>query len=278
MLISEIFGRSILDTSPAASKIRESRHCPFRDSICTKSSKKNPLGICSLSDGIEAAAICPVRFLEDDRVFRDAAKIAFGPGCEFAVFPEIRVLRIPDRSGKRDAKIGKVDFLLGHVEGGRIRDFAALEVQASYFSGEAIRPAMNHFLKHGALDDAISDRRPDFRSSAQKRLFPQLQLKVPIFRRWGKKFFVVVDTQFFNSLPVFKTTTPANSEIIWLKYPIRLHGNRYTMDDPEIVGTQWDDLVTSLREGIAPEREEVLSELQMKLGQVGSRKPRVLMA
>jgi hypothetical protein len=278
MLISEIFGRSILDTSPAASKFRESRHCPFRDSICTKSSKKNPLGICSLSDGIEAAAICPVRFLEGDRVFRDAAKIAFGSSCEFAVFPEIRVLRIPDRSGKRDAKIGKVDFLLGHVEAGQIKDFAALEVQASYFSGEAIRPAMNHFLKHGALDNAISDRRPDFRSSAQKRLFPQLQLKVPIFRRWGKKFFVVVDTQFFNSLPVFKTTTPANSEIIWLKYPIRLHGNRYTMDDPEIVGTQWDDLVTSLREGIAPEREEVLSELQMKLGQVGSRKPRVLMA
>ncbi len=276
MLISEIFGRSILDTSQAALKIRESKHCPFRDSICTKSSKKNPIGICSLSDGIEAAAICPVRFLEDDRVFRDAAKIAFGPGCEFAVFSEIRILRIPSGSGKRDTKIGKVDFLLGQVEAGRIKDFAALEVQASYFSGKAIRPAMDHFLRHGALDDAISVRRPDFRSSAQKRLMPQLQLKVPVFRRWGKRFFVVVDTQFFKSLPAFKTTTHTNSEIIWLKYPIRLHGNRYRMDDPEIAGTQLDDLVTSLREGTAPETGEIFSELQMKLEQAGPRRPRIL--
>lgn len=276
MLISEIFGKSILDTSQMASKIRESKHCPFRDSKCTKSSKANPIGICSLSDGLEAAAICPVRFQEDGRMFRDAAKIAFGPGCEFAVFSEIHILRIPSVSGKRGTKIGKVDFLLGQIESGRIKDFAALEVQASYFSGEAIRPAMDHFLKHGALDDAISGRRPDFRSSAQKRLMPQLQLKVPVFRRWGKKFFVVVDTQFFKSLPAFKTTTPTNSEIIWLKYPIRLHGKRYTMDDPQIVGTQWDDLVTSLREGMAPEPEEIFSELQMKLEQTGTRKPRVL--
>jgi hypothetical protein len=276
MLISEVFGRSILDTSQAASAIRESKRCPFRSSKCTKSSKANPIGICSLSDGMEAAAICPVRFLENDRVFRDAAKVAFGHGCEIAVFSEIRILRIPGGAGNRDTKIGKVDFLLGKVEAGRIVDFAALEVQASYFSGGAIRPALNHFLKHGALDDAISDRRPDFRSSAQKRLMPQLQLKVPVFRRWGKKFFVVVDTQFFKSLPAFKTTTPTNSEIVWLKYPIRLHGKNYVMDDPEIAGTQWDDVVTSLREGVAPEPAEIYSELQLKLEQTGVHKPRVL--
>ena len=147
-----------------------------------------------------------MRFLEADRIFVDGARLAFGTGVEFAVFPEIRILRIEGK-GEAAKKIGKVDFLLGRVSDGKVVDFAAMEVQAVYFSGTSIRPAMRHFLKEGVLDFANSDRRPDFRSSAQKRLAPQLMLKVPVFRRWAKKFFVVVDSKFFGSLPAFKTAS-----------------------------------------------------------------------
>ena len=44
--------------------------------------------------------------------------------------PDVRVLEVL-RDGKRK-KIGKVDFLLVHVEEGKAVDFAALEVQAVY--------------------------------------------------------------------------------------------------------------------------------------------------
>ena len=276
MLISEIFGRGVLDISPKASAIRKAKQCPFRGTKCTKSSKTDPIGICSLSDGKEAAAICPVRFLEGDRIFRDAAKIAFGPNCEIGIFPEVRILRILEDKKSGTKKIGKVDFLIGKIEVGKIVDFAALEVQASYFSGKEIRSAMNHFLRHNRLDTAISDRRPDFRSSAQKRLMPQLQLKVPVFRRWGKKFFVVVDSQFFRSLPKFKTTSPSNSEIVWLNYPISLIGKNYSMGDPDIAGTHWEEVVTSLREGVAPEPHEIFEELQTKFMAKGPKKPRIM--
>jgi hypothetical protein len=278
MLISEIFGKSIADLSDEANAVRAAKHCPYRGSPCTKTRKPDPLGVCSLSDGQEAAAICPARFLEGNLIFTNAARIAFGKGARFAVFPEIKILKTASTATKKSEKIGKVDFLLGRVEGNRVTDFAALEVQAAYFSGKSIRPAFQHFLSEGLLDERISDRRADFRSSAQKRLMPQLQLKVPVFRRWGKKFFVVVDSQFFRSLPPFKSSTPANSEIIWLSFPIRNQGTHYAMQEPEVCGTQWDEVVFSLREGLAPEPSEISAELEEKLNSKGNHRPRVMIA
>ena len=270
MQITEVFGYGIDAKSPEAKSARETRHCRFRNAPCTKSSKTDPIGICSLSDQGEAASLCPVRFLEDGAIFRDAARLAFGSGAAFAVFPEIRILQIDDPEGvDRTRKIGKVDFVLAEVKAGQIVDFAALEVQAAYFSGLETRSALKHFIQHGHFGDLDVFRRPDFRSSAQKCLIPQLQLKVPVFRRWGKKFFVVVDSQFYKSLPSFRSTTVANSELTWLVYPIRASGDNFAMTAVQPVFSEWADVENSLREGRAPDPSEIVAELQLKLGAKG---------
>jgi hypothetical protein len=274
MRISEIFGRSVDDNSADAKAIRAGKICPFRDTPCTKSSKIEPIGVCSLSDGKYAASLCPVRFLEDGRIFTDAAEIAFGKSVSFGVFPEVRVLKIDETADSK--KIGKVDFILGHIVDGKIADFAAMEVQAVYFSGNKIGPAMNYFLENGRLDPVDSERRPDFRSSAQKRLAPQLLIKVPVFRRWGKKFFVAVDSQFFGSIPEFKHTPLHSSEIIWLNYPIENTGTAYKIQAPEVIGSVWDDVANSLREGLAPDKLEIIQELQLKLSGPMKTRPRML--
>jgi len=276
VLIAEVFGHAIEDDSFQAWDVRQGKLCPFRGNECTKSSKKDPIGICSLSDGKEAAALCPVRFIEGNRIFVDAARLAFGDGVSFAVVPEVRILRVKDEEGK-DSKIGKVDYLLAKIGADQtVKDFAAVEVQAAYFSGNEIRTPMNYYLTNRALDVANSDRRPDFRSSAQKRLVPQLRLKVPVFRRWGKKFFVVVDTQFFRALPSFPPTTAANSEVTWLNYPIRLDGAAYTMQDPQVIYSEFEEVLNSLREGTAPEPKEIIEELQSKLNLPPGKRPKIL--
>jgi len=203
--------------------------------------------------------VCPVRFLERGVMFRDAAKIAFGKGVKCVAVPEVRVLEVL-RGGKRK-KIGKVDFLLAHVEDGEAIDFAALEVQAVYISGASIRPAFNRYIKTGKLKDD-GKRRPDFRSSAQKRLMPQLALKVPIFRRWGKRFFVATDSMFFSELPSMRPQSSGNAEVTWLTYDIERqpHGG-YAMQSPNVVHTLWDDVAAALREGEAPEKSEILAQL-----------------
>jgi hypothetical protein len=49
---------------------------------------------------------------------------------------------------------------------------------------------------------------------------PQLQIKVPTLRRWGKKMAVVVDEQFFKSLgkmeEVSRESDISNADIAWL--------------------------------------------------------------
>jgi hypothetical protein len=275
--VSEIFGYDVLDSSADAWGARDRKHCRFRNSPCTKSSKTDPLGICSLSDGNRAASLCPVRFLENDRIFKDAASIAFGDATTFGVFPEIRILEIASADeGERSKKIGKVDFLIGKIESGRIIDFAAVEIQAAYFSGGSLRTVFQHFIDHKSVDGLDTRRRPDFRSCAQKRLIPQLQLKIPVFRRWGKKFFVVVDSEFFTSLPVFPETTPSNSELTWLAYPIEKIGAEFAMHDPRIIYSDWDEVQNSLREGKAPEPSEIVGELQAKLDGPARRRPVIL--
>jgi hypothetical protein len=147
--------------------------------------------------------------------------------------------------------------------GGNVTDFAALEVQSVYISGDSIKPAFNRYLATGALTNQ-SLRRPDFRSSAQKRLMPQLTLKVPVFRRWGKGFFVAVDEMFFKALPLagVRQVSPGNAEVTWVIYPFgRQPSGGYTLGDPRIVHTQWDDVLSALREGEPPEQGEVLSEI-----------------
>jgi hypothetical protein len=275
MEVAEIFGYDIADQSEAAWTARNSKHCRFRNSPCTKSSKTDPLGICSLSNGNRAAALCPVRFLERDQIFKDAALIAFGAGATFGIFPEIRILEIaPKAEGERSQKIGKVDFLIGRIENGKVTDFAAVEIQAAYFSGTSLKPAFHHYLDHRNFDGHVTTRRPDFRSCAQKRLVPQLQLKIPVFRRWGKKFFVVVDSEFFASLPSFPKTTQSNSELTWLTYPIAHQGTGLSLREPQIIYSEWDEVQNSLREGKPPEPNEIVSELQLKLD--GPKRPVIL--
>ena len=266
MKISEVFGYGIENHSQEAWRARNKKTCPFKDSPCTKVSKIDPLGICTFSDDQKTAVVCPSRFLERNRIFKDAGRLAFGTGAHVVAFPEVRILKIEGTDGSRDRKIGKVDFIIAKIEDSNIVDFAALEVQAVYISGTTIRPNFDTYIEtQGPSNSFIPEvRRPDFRSSAQKRLVPQLQLKVPVFRRWGKKFFVVVDSQFFQALPSFPRTTESNSEITWLSYSFEKSQLDYEMKDPEIIYSNWDDVSNALREGTPPEPGEIIKELQTK--------------
>jgi len=269
--IAEVFGHAVEDHTAQAALDRKNKRCPFKNARCTKNGKSNPLAVCSMSDGQSLAALCPIRFYESDRIFKDVGKIAFGEGREIVAAPEVHVLRVNKPSSGPNAKshrVGKVDFLVASIDDtGKPNDFVALEVQAVYFSGGSIRPGFKAYLKTGSVPNGF-DRRPDWRSSAQKRLIPQLALKVPIFRRWGKKFFVAVDSWFFDSLPRMKEASNYESgEITWMVYSFTRQENAYPIQAPRIVHTTWDDVQTALREGVPPTTAEVLGEVARKLKQ-----------
>lgn len=111
--IAEVFGYSSDDHSPQAKEGRDRKWCKFLGAPCCKSSRKDPLGICSFSDGVFAGTVCPNRFVEGDRIFFDVARAAFGSGSRVAIVPELRILKVHGNSRRR---IGKIDYIVAKRE------------------------------------------------------------------------------------------------------------------------------------------------------------------
>jgi hypothetical protein len=241
--------------------------CPFKtgdgQTICTKDG-----GVCSLrlyqrigdrivpvSDvnpegqgGIRAT--CPSRFHEKRMVFEWASRELLNQeNPSLAV--EVGFL---ESEGTVDADegedVGRIDMIL--VDAGHPMAWAALEVQAVYFSGENMGIEFNAIAAEVAAGGTgliwpTKVRRPDYRSCGPKRLMPQLQIKVPTLRRWGKKMAVVVDRSFYNSMGKMKTVEHAsNSDIAWFIVDFKRLG-----ENPSIAITLGKVLYTTLEESVS---------------------------
>lgn len=220
--------------------------CPFKaadgSERCTKKG-----GVCSLrlyepfGDGTAVAAtgengdlraVCPHRFKQDNIIYRTIGERILGTPSPLVV-SEIRFLQrdrpvddsedasddndgtSTEASGRED--VGNIDNVLVHPSATPMK-WCALEIQAVYFSGRGMTSLFRSILNHEGdgipFPDAV--RRPDYRSSGPKRLMPQLQIKVPTLRRWGKKMAVVVDAGFYRSLGHMETVGDiSNSDIAW---------------------------------------------------------------
>lgn len=216
--------------------------CPFRSvngqpSLCTKRG-----GICSLriyeksEEGAVSPAgglighlvtVCPVRFLESGNIFKWIGNKLLkneSPAVltEFNFLMTRRAL-VPEEAGKLKP-VGKIDTLLVSEAEGHI-DWCAVEMQAVYFSGEEMKTEFDDLLHNNdKLPFPVKNRRPDWRSSGPKRLMPQLQIKVPTLRRWGKKLAVVTDVAFFRALGEMAETSDIwNSDIAWFVVDYELH-------------------------------------------------------
>lgn len=218
---------------------RAPQPCPFQarkvGAICSKDG-----GVCSLRQYSYAAhpdtgravgvpvtgrqgdlrATCPYRFHEALDVFKWVGETILDDPDPILV-SEVGFLEAgatTDNAGGDD--VGRIDMVLvSHKTAkGAPMKWAALEIQAVYFSGDAMRGEFEAF-SDTSVDWMIfpaGRRRPDYRSSGPKRLMPQLQIKVPTLRRWGKKMAVVVDRAFFDSIGEMDNVADiSNADIAW---------------------------------------------------------------
>ena len=99
-----------------------------------------------------------------------------------------------------------------------VLNWCALEIQAVYFSGRGMNDEFRSIRDYDGEQPPFPGqiRRPDYRSSGPKRLMPQLQIKVPTLRRWGKKMAVIVDKHFFGALGHMEEVDDlSNGDIAW---------------------------------------------------------------
>lgn len=268
----------------ASSKIRaraERPACPFKPTLngrsqpCTKQS-----GICSLKlysrDGLDSVTpasgnkgalrcLCPHRFREDGIVQAWVGKELLGIDNSVSV-SEVPFLK-PDVLGdwiiveelneeeevdEEGANVGRIDNVLVHPDLRYLR-WCAVEMQAVYFSGQAMSEDYATFSVAGTSGIPFPSkvRRPDYRSSGPKRLMPQLQIKVPTLRRWGKKMAVVVDEAFFAALGRMDTVSDvSNSDIAWFVVGFEEHSDKAKLVTRAVRFTTLERAVEGLTAGL----------------------------
>ena len=173
-------------------------------------------------DGSHLVTTCPHRFKQQGLIFTSIAETLLG--CpEPLIVGEVGFLEQETISTRGNAKatdgedVGRIDNVLVHPTRDPLQ-WTALEIQAVYFSGPSMSSEFTAIRKSRAkgLLFPAATRRPDYRSSGPKRLMPQLQIKVPTLRRWGKKMAVVVDRSFFAALGSMDDVGDiSNCDIAW---------------------------------------------------------------
>ena len=279
--IGEWYGTRFTELSPAQ-RLRyaslsgvSTEDCPHQPgpNLCNKRG-----GVCSmavyvnLGDGTASidpsnpglVALCPYRFWQNHTIFKEVGSEILGTKKPVLI-KEVGFLRSIDHRGRVGKEIvGRIDMVVARADKqtDSIVDWCALEMQAVYFSGKS----MNHEFKAirenpNVIPFPKEMRRPDFRSSGPKRLMPQLQIKVPTLRRWGKKMTVVVDQPFYRSIaPMKRVASLSNADIAW--FVVDYDKKTSVLNVSEIVYTTLESSVEGLTAGQPVDRQEFERELE----------------
>ncbi len=278
---AELFGHSLVGIDPKelrrlSSADNRAISCPFKPDHASCHKKG---GVCSLTlyergtDGTVSISqspvtTCPSRFLEGNAVFKWVSETLLDT-AETRIVNEVSFLMSNQGQATDEDEVGRIDSVLVRQDMDRLH-WCALEMQAVYFSGGKMEDdfsAMRKWTEPG-LPFPAQQRRPDFRSSGPKRLMPQLQIKVPTLRRWGKKMAVVVDHAFWNSLGVMQRTSHvSNADIVWfvVDYETATKG-RYRLTPHEAVFTTLEHAVEGLTGGMPVSLEQFEDAIRKKLG------------
>ncbi|TGQ83722.1 hypothetical protein EN850_02980 [Mesorhizobium sp. M8A.F.Ca.ET.207.01.1.1] len=273
-------------------------HCNKKGGVC---SLRNFHPALAAGDEITygpITATCPNRFLENGTIVRHIGKVLLG--TETPLFAkEIPFLKRPktgiageaeaaaeaeeeeaeeaaEESGEEAAAaesgredVGRIDLVFVHPDDPE--KWCAVEMQAVYFSGGAMSAdmAVIRTFTGNSIPMPGKARHPDFRSSGPKRLMPQLMIKVPTLRRWGKKMVVVIDRPFLDSMSKMESVGHiSNCDIVWVVVRFdedQAHGEARLMIDQTIF-TTLDDAVIALTSGTPTTLPDFEGKLSGKLG------------
>jgi hypothetical protein len=265
--LAEVYGFPIDNLSPTAERFRRTRLCPFNNKVpsCTKDRASDPLGVCSVFLDSRPVITCPIRFREDWIIIEDAASFFFPPNTAWTSLQEVTL----DAGDGRSA--GNIDFVVVSYDGeGKITDFGSIEVQAVYISGNVRRPFEYYMSDRARRSDmkwSATSVRPDFLSSSRKRLAPQMIAKGGILKAWGKKQAVVLQDDFFHTLPTLPEVARDEADMVWLIYRLDYDNSSgtYKLARSRQVYTRFEPAMQRITSPVAGSMERFIELLQEKL-------------
>lgn len=250
--LAEVFGFPIRSESQKALRYRKQKLCPYNNKVpnCTKDKANNPLGVCSVWHKGTSVITCPTRFREDWVIIENAAEFAFGSKAAWTSLSEIKLV---DKNGQ---SAGNIDFVLVRYNAkGELIDFASLEVQGVYISGN-LRNPFEDYIKRPSKGfewpTGYNYPKPDYLSSSRKRLIPQMLYKGGIFQSWKKKQTVALQKSFFDTLPNLPTTTKSKANVAWFLYDLEF-SKEQNQNNLVLVDTVYTEFEPTLLRVTTPE-------------------------
>ncbi|HVU37988.1 MAG TPA: NotI family restriction endonuclease [Opitutales bacterium] len=275
--VAELYGNDFANLPP--DQIRNLASANFHEQICRfrrdKCNKKG--GVCSLrlyeeKDGFAATTetpvvtTCPQRFKEGDMIFSWIGETLIGTASP-VIFPSVPYLLKQDINRDNPEVVGQIDMVLASPDEKNLQ-WCAVEMQSVYFSGFAMGPEFKIMREWTEAKTPFPSkmRRPDFRSSGPKRLMPQLQIKVPTIRRWGRKMAVVIDLAFWSSLAEIKEVPHvSNCDVAWFVVNYEAKDGGLKLVRHAVHFTTLENSVEGLTGGYPVEKDRFENELRMRL-------------
>jgi len=236
----------------------EGSECPFNRFGCWKKSQ-NGLGNCggSSKEG-DAVITCPVRF-ETETVWNDLQEYFFPDSDDtFDVLSEASI-----------GDAGNIDLLAVTHDDDEITDFAAVEVQASYFTGGEVKSKFDEYMASDEARSPRASRGMDYRSCVDKRLLPQLLAKVAGVLAWDEPFAVVLQDISFENSNVLKMTEEVpkdEADVFWFPYEYIENSPQYRLErNKDVYTTTLQSLIDAFEKIPSLPREEFLEKSNRKL-------------
>jgi hypothetical protein len=246
------FGRLATEQDQAGD-ISSAPLCPFLSTLVSDTRCNKASGVCSIRrflpgpngsgvpvPGGKIVTVCPSRFLQPLNngkslfVWISEKMLKADNPIVVKETPFLRkVSDLPageddsDDEEREGKKAGRIDWILVNpvTMGTGELEWCAVETQSLYFSGDKMRLEFDAYAATPSpVLFPVGRRRPDYRSSGPKRLSPQLDVKVPVLRNWGKKVVVVIDRFFYDNMNALTDAYPHlkndqerrdNSDVAW---------------------------------------------------------------
>lgn len=285
--VAELYTRDFTNLSPEElRRVVNTSHtdnfCRFRGAQCNKKG-----GVCTLrpyenGDVVAPVAsplitICPQRFFESGEVYRWIGETLLG-SPHFSIATEVDFLQGETQDTDEEGEpVGRIDTILLRPDASPLI-WCAVEFQAVYFSGKGMKTQFEEFAQWQGPGIPFPNgvRRPDYRSSGPKRLMPQLQVKVPTLRRWGKKMAVVTDLSFFQHMgKMDEARNISNCDIVWFVVDYELAAEGFKLVKRHLHLITLERAIEGLIAGEAVSLNEFETQMLARLSKVQAKQGRV---
>ncbi|NLX41803.1 MAG: hypothetical protein GXY75_07930 [Bacteroidales bacterium] len=259
---NEIFTYPLTNKSELAQKAINDYNCRFLNKMCDKQSRliNYPMGVCSVNHGESKPIICPNRFLEDNIVFINICKSAFGTTDNILLFKEVKL-----------DDVGTFDFVLVKHRpiSSQIEDFCIVEFQSDSTTGTGkLVIALEDFMANKDTNKSYGFGMNTYNTI--KLSYIQMLIKGQVMESWNKKiFWVMQDFVYDNMVNRFNLVDldyDEKDKTHYHIYDLVLNDeNLYNLKLKERKSTTISNLIKAFTHQPTPSIDNFISKLEKKI-------------